>query len=231
MGTNKEASFKKIDKEFLKISNLTIEQLVILEQILALKEPAISIETIKKLDKNEKDINKLDLKLDEHIIKAIVLYQPLASELRNLFAIYKIVQNLERIADRVIKIVHLKQKIKDVALYFHIIPKLNKVVEQTIAMVTNSINSIKMSDKEVAFLVLREELMFDTLNRDLMKTAIKEIEKQVELESLLLSMTEIRSILSSLDRIGDHSKNIAEASLYSLIGKNYMHQKIDENPI
>jgi phosphate uptake regulator len=41
-------------------------------------------------------------------------------------------------------------------------------------------------------------------------------------------LADIRAVISSIDRIGDHSKNIAEATLYAIIGKNYMHQQIDE---
>ncbi|MDP2089420.1 MAG: PhoU domain-containing protein [Flavobacteriaceae bacterium] len=231
MTTNKETTFKKINKEFLKLSNLTLEQLEILNKILEQKEPNISAVVLKKLEKNEKNINKLDLKLDDHIIKTIVLYKPMASELRHLFALYRIVQNIERIADRVIKMVHLKQKINDIELYAKITPKLNIVVKQTIAMVNSAIISFKKNDKETAFSILKEELIFDDLNRHLLKTAVKEIERQTDIQTLLLSMADLRSIISSLDRIGDHAKNIAEASLYSLIGKNLMHQQIDENPL
>ncbi|MDO9261533.1 MAG: phosphate uptake regulator PhoU [Flavobacteriaceae bacterium] len=229
MVTNKDATLKKINKEFLKISDLTLEQLEILCKILEQNDPNISTVVLKKLDKNELNINNLDIKLDNHIIKTIVLYQPLASELRHLFALYKIVQNSERIADRVIKIVRLKQKIKDVELYAKIAPKLNIIVLQTIKMVDNAIISFKKNDKELAFTIMKEDIIFDDLNRDLLKTAVNEIEYRSDIQILLLSMTDLRSIISSLDRIGDHAKNIAEATIYSIIGKNYMHQQIDEN--
>lgn len=228
MNPKKEATFNKIDKDFLKMSKLTIEQFKILSKILKQPQPEIAEEILKKLEKNEKNINKLDTKLDDHIIKSIVLYKPMASELRHLFAMYKIIQNLERIADRVIKIVRLKQKISDIELYTKVLPKLNKLVNTTSEMLINSINSFSKNDKNDVISVIKTELIFDELNRDLIKTAKKEIELQVDAEKLLLSLADIRAVISSIDRIGDHSKNIAEATLYAIIGKNYMHQQIDE---
>ena len=231
MNTNKEVTLKKINKEFLKLSNLTLEQLEILSQLLQQKESVISPEILKIIEKNEKNINKLDLKLDDHIIKTIVLYNPLASELRSLFAMYRIVQNLERIADRVIKMVSLKQKIMDVELYTKIIPKLNGLVKQTVSMVQKAVFSFQKNDKNIAVSIMKEELNFHNLNSNLLNTAVKELELQVDVETLLLSITDIRSIISSLDRIGDHAHNIAEATIYSIVGKNFTHQEIDKNQL
>lgn len=231
MNTNKEATLKKINKEFLKLSKLTLEQLEILSQLLQQKESVISPEILKIINNNENNINKLDLKLDDHIIKTIVLYKPMASELRNLFAMYRIVQNLERIADRVIKMVSLKQKIMDVELYAKINTKLNVLVNQSISMVQKALLSFHKKDKNIAVLIMEEELNFHNLNSNLLKTAVKEIDSQVDAETLLLSLTDIRSIISSLDRIGDHAHNIAEASIYSIIGKNITHQEIDKNQL
>lgn len=229
MATNKEATLKKINKEFQKLSHLTFEQFEILNQILEQKKPSISSEILKTIDKNEKNINKLDLKLDEHIIKAIVLFNPVASELRHLFALYRIVQNMERIADRIIKIIHLKQKINDVEIYAQVAPKLNYIAKEITLTVFNSVDSFKLSNHEMAFTILKNEIVFEDLNRDLLNTAVKEIENKVNTQTLLMSMTDLRSIISSLDRIGDHAKNIAEASIYAIKGKNYMHQDIDED--
>lgn len=231
MNTKKEITLNKINKEFLKLSKLTIEQFKILSKILKEIQPEIPAEVLRKLEKNEKNINKLDLKLDDHIIKTIVLYKPMASELRRLFATYRIVQNLERIADRVIKIIYLKQKINDVELYSKILPRLNLIVKDASNMLINAIDSFNNNNKATVISVMKAELIFDSLNRDLMKAAMKEIELEVDVEKLLLSMSDLRSIISSIDRIGDHSKNIAEASLYAMIGKNYTHQQIDETEL
>lgn len=229
MTTNKEATLKKINKEFSKISNLTLEQLEILRTVLAHKEHKISKDIVKKIELNEQNINKLDSKLDDHIIKAIVLYKPVASELRHLFAIYRIVQNLERIADRVIKIANLKQKIKDIEMYTLIEPKLNFVFNFSYAMLRKSLDSFKMNNEADAFSIIKDELILDDLNKELVKIAMKEIEQQADIQTLLESITNIRAIISSIDRIVDHAKNIAEASIYSQLGKNYTHQKIDED--
>ena len=54
--------------------------------------------------------------IDEQIIKVMVLYHPIATDLRRLFAIYHMTINLERVGDLVLNIAKTHAEIKDSAL-------------------------------------------------------------------------------------------------------------------
>ena len=65
---------------------------------------------------------------------------------------------------------------------------------------------------------------FDELNRKLLKKNIKSAGLPKESQRVLNNLVDVRSIISSLERIGDNATNIAEASYYSMTGTNIRHQ-------
>ncbi|OIP00246.1 MAG: hypothetical protein AUJ98_08565 [Bacteroidetes bacterium CG2_30_33_31] len=228
MINNKDLAINKINIEFEKLADLTLKQLDILSRLFDSDKHAISDKTLKELEANEISIDKFDKKLDEHIIRTIVLYQPLASDLRQLFAIYRIVQNLERIGDLVIKITVLIPKFSDLKLFDNVSPTLYKMLKITSNMVSKALLSFILKDKSCAIWTIKEDAIIDKLNHKLIRKSIKEIELHEEVRTLLLSLTDLRSIISAIERIGDHATNIAEASIYSLIGTNITHDNVDE---
>ena len=54
----------------------------------------------KKLTKTEKKIDQLEVKLNEGIIRVIVLHKPVATDLRRIMSCFRISTDLERIGDR-----------------------------------------------------------------------------------------------------------------------------------
>ena len=58
-------------------------------------------------------IDKYEVLISEKFINSIVLYQPVASDIRKIVAIYRMTINLERIGDRVMNISHSLENIKE----------------------------------------------------------------------------------------------------------------------
>ncbi|MBT7093967.1 MAG: hypothetical protein HN936_12025, partial [Bacteroidetes bacterium] len=105
MTSNKDKSLKEIFQLFEATSNLVLSQLDIL--IKAIKEDnrsGISEAQLEILNTRENEIDGNEIKFDSLIIQTIVLYKPVASDLRQLFAIYRMINNLERIGDLSLKI-------------------------------------------------------------------------------------------------------------------------------
>ena len=104
MTSNKDLAIQKIEKEFEKLANLVLEQLRLLNEVLNNDGNATKGKFLEKLQHNEELIDKHDVQLDEQIIKVMVLYHPIATDLRRLFAIYHMCINLERVGDRVVHV-------------------------------------------------------------------------------------------------------------------------------
>jgi len=224
MTTNKDLAIQKIEKEFEKLSNLVLEQLQLLDEVLNREKKSGSGKILEKLTSNEELIDKYDVQIDEQIIKVMVLYHPIATDLRRLFAIYHMTINLERVGDLVLNIASTHSEIKDSALLTESASTLQNMLKITSKMVNKALLSFINNDTEFAKWTINKDMEFDELNRKLQKKNIKSAGLPKESQRVLNNLVDVRSIISSLERIGDNATNIAESSYYSMTGSNIRHQ-------
>lgn len=224
MTTNKDLAIQKIEKEFEKLSNLILEQLRLLQDLLDKDSESDRKELLKKLVSNEESIDKFEVQLDEKIVKVIVLFHPVATDLRRLFAIYHMTINLERVGDLVLKITNTFLEIGDSALQDESTSTLQNMLKITSKMVNRALLSFINNDSEFATWTIQKDMEFDELNRKLLKKNIKSAGLPKKSQESLNKLFDLRSIISSLERIGDHATNIAESSIYSMTGTIIRHQ-------
>ena len=224
MTSNKDLAIQKIEKEFEKLANLVLEQLRLLNEVLNNDGNATKGKFLEKLQHNEELIDKHDVQLDEQIIKVMVLYHPIATDLRRLFAIYHMCINLERVGDRVVHVANTLAEIKDSTLLADSAPTLKNMLKITDKMVNRALLSFINNDVEFAQWTINKDMEFDELNKKLLKKNIKSAGLPKESQRLLNSLVEVRSIISSLERIGNNASNIAESSIYSITGSVVRHQ-------
>lgn len=224
MTTNKDLAIQKIEKEFEKLSNLVLEQLQLLDEVLNIEKKSGSGKILETLLSNEELIDKHDVHIDEQIIKVMVLYHPIATDLRRLFAIYHMTINLERVGDLVVNIANTHAEIKDSSLLKESASTLQNMLKITSKMVNKALLSFINSDTEFAKWTINKDMEFDELNHKLLKKNIKSAGLPKESQRVLNNLVDVRSIISSLERIGDNATNIAESSYYSMTGTNIRHQ-------
>ena len=225
MKTNKDLDIQKIEKEFEKLSNLVLEQLQLLNEVLCATDEESQKILQEKILINEDKIDKLDVQLDEQIIKVMVLYHPIATDLRRLFAIYHMCINLERVGDLVVGVAQTYSDIKDSSLLMDSSSTLRNMLKITTKMVNKALLSFINRDVEFANWTLNKDMEFDELNKKLLKKNIKSAGLPKESQRMLNNLVDVRSIIASLERIGDSATNIAESSLYATTGTNVRHRK------
>lgn len=224
MTTNKDLAIRNIEQEFERLSNLVLEQLYLLDEIFDKSKAEKRGEIFERLTKNEQKIDKYEVKLDEGIIKTIVLYQPMAGELRRLFAIYHMTINLERVGDLVNRIVCTFLEINDASLVEESTETLGNMLKTISKMVNRSILSFINKDEEFASWTILKDASFEEMNQKLLKKSIKTTGLPKKSREILENLFDLRAIIASLERIGDHATNIAEASVYAISGSNIRHQ-------
>lgn len=187
-----------------------------------------SIEALKNSDKAQAEevintdnkVDELELAIDEKCIDLIARYQPLASDLRFITTGMKINAELERIADLAVDISQRVLELVNKPLLKPLvdIPKLSTIAQN---MVTEAIDAfinkdvglakkVVLSDSEADKLrnLVQDELINDYMARDA-KTADRAV-------PLLL-------IARHLERICDHTTNIAEDIIYMVEAKVVKH--------
>ncbi|MDA3952483.1 MAG: phosphate uptake regulator PhoU [Bacteroidales bacterium] len=226
----KNKAIENIQSSFRQFANLILNQLELLEKIMNCKEPQISDELLVQLNSNEKTFDQYEIEMSEKFINSIVLYKPVASDLRKIMAIYRMSINLERIGDLIMNIVLTIRKLKDPKIYAQMSDVIFNMLVSSINMVEKSLLSFSNVDRELAIWTIKNDSVIDEMNHKLLKKTIsKSSEMSDESKNILLGFMGIRNIITNIERIADNATNIAEASIYSLDGTDLRHTKMDDD--
>ncbi len=227
MSTTKDKAIRKVMDDFEGLSKLTLQQMELLAKIIASERTIIAAENLKQIKKNERKIDAYELKISKRIINTIALYKPVASELRRIMASYRMITNLERIGDLIMKIVNVLKKLKDPNLLLLNSKDISKMLSVSTEMISKAIFSFTNNDKEAALWTIKSDGIVDDLNRHIFKNSIIHVEKfPDELHKRIINFIEIKNIISSIERIADHAAHIAEASIYAYEGTDIRHQAL-----
>jgi phosphate transport system protein len=225
MNIQKENAMQQIRNLFDDLSKVVLLQLDLLEKIINGGITAIPEDVMKELNENEELIDKYEISISEEIIDTIVLQKPVASDLRQVMAIYQMVANLERIGDSVMNIVRYIPRIQDIEVYMKMSEVITNMFMASVSMVQKSILSFVTSDKEEAIWTIKNDEVVDEMNHKLIRKAIKKSDVSEDTQQLLFTFIQMNSIISTIERIADHATNIAEASIYAIEGKDLRHKK------
>ncbi|MBK5262200.1 MAG: phosphate uptake regulator PhoU [Peptostreptococcaceae bacterium] len=224
--TTKDKAILKIMEDFESLSQLTLQQLKLLSKLLSLEKIQGTDARLNQLNKNEKKLDNYEIKISNRIISTIVLHKPVASELRNIMACYRMITNLERMGDLVLKVVNVLQNLKDTNLLLLNVGDVNKMLAITTEMVSKAIFSFIGHDKEAAMWTIENDKIVDEMNREILKKILHEDKFPGGLQKGILSFIGIKTIISSIERIADHAAHIAEASIYAYEGTDIRHTDV-----
>ncbi len=174
----------------------------------------------------DREVDSLEILIEEECLKILALYQPVAKELRFVIAVLKMNSDLERMGDLAANIAkrarYLAKKEKMDALV-----EFRVVSEKVQVMVKKSLDSLVNTDIQLAREVLAADDEVDDLTKQMLKKTITAIEKDPKHTKEYFS---IRSISKNLERIADSATNIAEDVVYLCSGEIIRHKKEDFNP-
>lgn len=224
MSVIKDKAIGKIMSDFEKAANLTLKQLELLQKVINTKESGIPPETIHQIKKNEKKLDNFDVKLSERIISVTVLYNPMASELRNIMACYRMITSLERIGDLVVKAMTVLKKMQDTRLLTLNLKDINKMMDLATEMVAKATFSFINGNEEDAVWTIDHDDLVDKLDRHISRNSILAEDVLKEAEKIIVDYSSIKTVVSSIERIADHAGHIGEASIFALKGKDVRHK-------
>jgi phosphate transport system protein len=225
MSQKKEEAIQNILSDYEKLANLVLNQLDFVEKLISSGELDLDKEKFDGLRKEEEHINKLEVKLSENIISAIALYQPVASQVRQLMSCYRITISLERIGDLAMTIVKLLRSIENREVYQSLSDFMAKMMNLSVDMSRRSMLSFINNDMELAKWTIRSENVVDDFNRKMLKKVAERSDMLAEDKNILISFINIKEMAAAIERIADHAANIAEASYYSFEGKDIRHKR------
>jgi phosphate transport system protein len=229
MKTKREESILDIIATFEELADTILLQLTLLEKYMARPGQEESERIVSQLKENENKIDKFEVLISDKFINSIVLYQPVASDIRRIVAIYRMTINLERIGDRVMNVLHALDHIKDSEEYKAMADVITVMLVSGITMVEKSLLSFINNDNEYAVWTIKNDEVVDEMNHKLLTNSIEKANISEKTREMLLSYIDLKDIITNLERIADHATNIAEASIYSIQGTDIRHAGLDIN--
>ncbi|MGF1448752.1 MAG: phosphate signaling complex protein PhoU [Opitutales bacterium] len=161
-------------------------------------------------------VDSLELTIDRESIRYISLRSPVASDLRLLTTAMKASHDLERVGDEATGIAKRAR-----ALSLSHPPRstyrLPELAEMSLELLRDALDSFIEEDLEKALTIPMRDKEIDALNRE-----TSEHYKQVIVDNphLCDQAIELIFVARSLERIGDHAKNIAEEVIFLLSGED-----------
>ncbi|HEY5469609.1 MAG TPA: PhoU domain-containing protein [Bacteroidales bacterium] len=229
MSTKKEQSIQEIMSSFKEMADLVLAQLSLIEKLMTESNKAGQEELIMKIRMNEIEIDKYEISVSDKFINAIVLYQPVASDIRRLVAVSRMTINLERIGDRVMNITNIIETLRDTQEYKAMSEVILNMLLSGKMMVEKSLLSFVNSDADYAIWTIKNDSVVDEMNQKLLINSISNAKVNKKTKEMLLSYADLKNIITNIERIADHATNIAEATIYSLQGTDVRHSGINKD--
>lgn len=170
-------------------------------------------EAAKVVRSNDDEIDDMERDVETQCLKLLLEQQPVASDLRLITSVLKMITDMERIGDHAVDIADLVLNIPD--FKYEKINILEEMSDQILKMIHESVSSYIERDYNKAKNVIIEDDIVDKLYHTIKADLIEKIKKTNEGEKIL----DYLLIAKYIERIGDHTVNIAEWIIFALTGK------------
>jgi len=168
---------------------------------------------------HDREVNQLDILIDEECLKVIALHQPAAGDLRFVTTALKVNTDLERIGDMAVNISQRALELNEEPMLkpYIDIPRMAKEAQQ---MVHTSLDAFVRRDTQLAREVIDSDDIVDSLAHQVYRELLSYM---AEDPKTISRATRILLVSKHLERIADHATNIAEMVVFMVDGKMIRH--------
>ena len=216
---------RTIDSQLEDLKNLTVEMGGQVEKALQMVLLGISrrdIQQFLSVHKTEELINELQIKIDNACLEVLAKQGPVAKDLRFILSVIKINTDLERMGDQCVNIAYIGKDVlsRTSSISFQDTEVMAATVKN---MVKAALDSFVKMNSNMAKDVL---VMDDEIDRLKNKVVVDSIAKMKNQPEQVENLLDLILIARNLERLGDHSTNIAEDVIFALTGKDIRHQTL-----
>jgi len=147
-----------------------------------------------------------------------------AGDLRLIIAVIKTITDLERIGDEAEKIARMAKLIHDAERMHMPRLEIKHVANLALAMLRKALDAFARLDVKAAQQVVEQDEAVDSEFRSILRQLITFM---MEDPRTITRCLEVLFVAKALERIGDHSKNMAEYVIYMVEGRDVRHMRGD----
>ncbi|MFN3883810.1 MAG: phosphate signaling complex protein PhoU [Rhodocyclaceae bacterium] len=185
------------------------------------------LDLVDRVIARDAEVDKFEIEIDSACTHVIARRQPTAVDLRMVMMVNKTVTDLERIGDEAKKIAKAARKIieRELAVTTPQIMAVRHMGDQCAAMLHDVLDAFVRMDADAALDVVRKDKDIDQHFRSITRELVTYM---MEDPRTISSALDIIFSVKSLERVGDHAKNIAKDVIFIVKGRDVRHLKLDE---
>jgi phosphate transport system protein len=179
-----------------------------------------------KVANDDYKVNRLEVAIDEECSRILATRAPAASDLRLIVAVIKTITDLERIGDEAEKIGFLASQLAAMDRPTDSYRELKYLGNHVLDMLRAAMNAFARLDAEAAIDAVKEDERIDDEYDAITRQCITFMMEDPRSIRRFMNVT---WAARSLERIGDHAKNIGEYIIYMVQGRDIRHTEyLDE---
>ena len=191
----------------------------------ALRTPG-DVDVVSLVASDEQAINKMQMDIDQQCSQIIAKRQPAAIDLRMILTVVKIVNELERTGDEIKKIAYKAQQMQRperlTSVRLHDITRAAGLAAENLQL---ALDAFARLDVNAAAQVVDND---EAIDAAFLANLRQLISYMMEDPRTISPALEIVFIAKSIERIGDHAKNIAEDVVHVVKGKDVRHATAEQ---
>ena len=163
----------------------------------------------------DEEIDQQERTVEQMCYKLLLSQQPVASDLRMVSSVLKMITDMERIGDHAADISELELMLEDLPPLSN--DHLREMATQTSVMLIRSIESFAERDAKKAQWVIDQDDVVDELFDRVKNELIAAIHHDPQIGE---QATDLLMAAKYFERIGDHATNIAECAIFAMTGRH-----------
>ena len=170
-------------------------------------------------------VNAMEVAIDEECSRILATRAPTAGDLRLIVAIIKTITDLERIGDEGEKIGNIASRLASMERPENKYREVKHMSRLVAEMVHDALDAFARMDAQAALKVARRDRMVDEEYEAIQRQCITFM---MEDPRSIRRALDVAWIVRSLERVGDHAKNICEYVIFMVHGKDVRHTRLED---
>ena len=217
-----DSELNQVSTRVMELGGLVEEQ--IRQAIYALSQ--FSLDAVAQVQALEQRVNGMEVEIDHELITIIARRQPTARDLRLLMAFSKATANLERMGDEATRMARMVSSIiASGAARALPTSDLRVAADLASGLLRKALDAFARLDTKAAVAILKED---DLIDQEFDGFVRKLITYMMEDPRTISASLDLLFLAKAIERIGDHSKNVAELIIYLVEGKDVRHTSLDQ---
>lgn len=185
-----------------------------------------SLDAAAQVEVLENRVNVMEVEIDHELTTIIARRQPTARDLRLLMVFSKATANLERMGDEATRMARMVRSIIESGAARSLPSSdLRMAADLASGLLRKALDAFARLDTKAAVDILKED---DLIDREFDGFVRKLVTYMMEDPRTISPSLDLLFLAKAIERIGDHSKNVAELIIYLVKGKDVRHTALTE---